>query len=442
MTRLIVFGTGDLTTRYLLPALAELVAADSMPDGVSVIVAGRRDMSTDDLLDRLAADDVDCGDLPELTYRVADPTDAAAVRSLVAQGRPDEPVVAYLALPPSVFAEAVGALGAAHLPAGSSIVVEKPFGDDAESAAMLNRMLLAVVPEERVFRVDHFLGKQTAHDVLALRFANSVFEPLWNHRHIASVEIVWDETLALEGRASYYDGAGALRDMIQNHLLQLLCLVAMEPPGRLTGDAVGAGRLQVMRATRPWDAASAVYDVRGRYTAGRSGGREVPSYVDEDGVDPDRATETFAQVTFAVATPRWEGVPFVLRSGKAMATDRHEIAIHFRSVPPVDFCAEVPPNVLRFQVDPTRVTLDTVLTAGHGAFATTPVALSSPAHEPSLSAYATVLAGVLGAEDVWSVRGDEAEEAWRVVEPVLDAWRRDVVPLVEYPAGSHGPTTS
>ncbi|MEZ5220520.1 MAG: glucose-6-phosphate dehydrogenase [Ilumatobacteraceae bacterium] len=440
MTRLIVFGTGDLTTRYLLPALAELVAANALPDGVSVTVAGRREMSTTDLLDGLEGR----GDrLPDLTYRRANPTDAAAVRALVGNGAPDDPVVAYLALPPSVFADAVDALGAAHLPAGSGIVVEKPFGDDAESAAALNRKLLAVVPEERVFRVDHFLGKQTAHDVLTLRFANSVFEPLWNHRHIASVEIVWDETLALEGRAGYYDGTGALRDMIQNHLLQLLCLVAMEPPDRLSGDAVGARRVEVLRATRPWDAAAAAHNVRGRYVAGQVGDREVPSYVDEDGVEPGRGTETYARVTFAVATPRWSGVPFVLRSGKAMSTDRHEITIRFRSAPPVGFCAdEVSPNVLRFGVDPTRVTLDAVLTAGHGVFATAPVELSSRAHEPSLSAYATVLAGVLGTEDVLSVRGDEAEEAWRVVEPVLEAWHHGVVPLVEYPAGSPGPTPS
>ncbi len=445
MTRLVIFGSGDLTKRYLLPAVAELIAADVLSDDLTIEVVGRRELTTAEFHDQLGEPLADVESEPRaqllelLSYRQGDGSDADDVRRVV--GAATGPIVAYLALPPSVFPAAVEALAAVDLPRGSRIVVEKPFGSDAESAAALNELLLDTIPAHDVFRVDHFLGKQTAHDILALRFANSVFEPLWTNRNVASVEIVWDEELALEGRAGYYDSNGAARDMIQNHLLQLLCLVAMEPPSELTSEALADRKVEVLRATHPWDATATSCSVRARYTAGTIGDRDVPSYVDEDDVDPDRGTETYAQITFAIDTPRWSGVPFVLRSGKALSRGRHEVAVRFTQVPPVDFCPDAPqPNVLRFEVKPDRVTLDATLTAGEGMFALAPVVLASKPSEPDLSAYASVLADVLEGDNVLSVRGDEAVEAWRVVQPVLDAWERDDVPLLEYEAGSEGPT--
>ena len=444
-TRLVIFGSGDLTKRYLLPAVAELIAADALRDDLTIEVVGRRELSTEEFRQQLgeALEGIEPEPrrqlLEQLEYRQGDGSEPDDVLNVVGSG--DRPVVAYLALPPSVFPAAVRALAAADLPQGSRVVVEKPFGSDAESAAALNDLLLDAVPAQDGFRVDHFLGTQTAHDILTLRFANSVFEPLWSNRNVASVEIVWDEELALEGRAGYYDGNGAARDMIQNHLLQLLCLVAMEPPEALTSEALADRKVDVLRAARPWDASAASCSVRARYTAGSIGDREVPSYVDEEGVEPEAGTETYAQITFAVDTPRWAGVPFVLRSGKALSRGRHEVAVHFTPVPPVDFCPDAPqPNVLRFQVEPDRVTLDATLTAGEGMFALAPMQLASKPSEPELSAYASVLADVLEGDNVLSVRGDEAVEAWRVVQPVLDAWERDDVPLLEYEAGSNGPS--
>jgi glucose-6-phosphate 1-dehydrogenase len=441
VNRLLVFGVGDLTERYIVPAVAELVGRGDAGD-LQVTLVGREPMERDELCKAVRSwlgdvDDDTVSHLLEVTnYRRADATDVEQVRDVVPT---DEPYVAYLALPPTVFADAVRAVAETLPRAGTRIVVEKPFGSDAASAEEFNEQLQDAVGEEAVFRVDHFLGMQTAHDLLLLRFGNSVFEPLWNARHIERVEIVWDEQLALEGRADYYDGAGAARDMVQNHLLQLLCLVAMEPPAELTSDHLSDRKIEVLRATRAVDPTDPTLSRRARYTAGQAGDHWVPSYVDEDGVDPERCTETFAEITVAVNTPRWHGVPFALRTGKALDRDRHEIAVHFSAVPPVSFCDSPPSNVLRFQFGSGRVRLSVVRAADDGVFGVEPVELEHLRNDSPMSAYARVLADVLGGGNVLSVRGDEAVEAWRVLQPVLDAWDRADVPLGEYPAGSSGP---
>lgn len=448
--RLVIFGaTGDLTARYLLPGLAALRAAGHLADGFRLIGAGREDWdgagfrqwATAQLGRHAEGLPASAGEavVSSSGYRRADVTDPAAVAAVVAG---DGPVAAYLALPPKVFPAAVSALHGAGLPPGSRIVLEKPFGEDLDSAVELNRLLAALVPEDAVFRVDHFLAMTTVQNVLGTRLANRMLEPVWNAAHIAEVDIVWEEALALEGRAGYYDGAGALKDMLQNHLLQLLCLVAMEPPISLGERDLRDHKLDVLRSVRPITDADVVHRTRrARYTAGRLGDRDVPAYAVEEGVDPARRTETFAEVALELDNWRWPGTVFRLRTGKALRRDRKEVAVHFRQVPhlPLGVSGEAPPNVLRFGLDPEDMTLELT---GIGARANTlvPLRLTTRLDPPELPAYGRLLLDVLDGNAALSIRGDEAEEAWRVLTPVLSAWSEDLVPLEEYPAGSDGPS--
>jgi glucose-6-phosphate 1-dehydrogenase len=445
--RLLVFGDGDLTTRYVLPAIGELLAAGRLPADFRVDVTGRSDTSTEDYRARLAtslgsAGGLDDHERRDLCARVdrhrADAGSVDDVRPLLG----DDPVVVYLALPPAVFPAAVEAVADAGLPEGSRVVLEKPFGTDLASARELNELLHRCVDERAVYRIDHFLGLRTAHNVLGVRFGNRLFEPAWSDEHVAEVEIVWDETLALEGRGGYYDGTGALRDMVQSHLLQLLCLVAMARPGSLDPAALGERKLEVLRATRLWEDDPRRCTVRARYTAGTVGDRDVPAYVDEDGVDPARATETFAQVVLRVDTPRWRRTSFVLRTGKALGRDRHEVAVRFR--PPssgAGFGGAVAarPSTLRFSVGPDAVHLELAVATGEEAFELEQVAVHRELPGEGLSPYALLLSDVVAGRSTLSVGDVEVEEAWRVVQPVLDAWEDGVVPLREYPAGSFGP---
>jgi glucose-6-phosphate 1-dehydrogenase len=449
INRLAVFGaTGDLTARFLLPALAALRAEGHLDDGFQLTGASREDWDGDrfrawcaEQLRRHA------GTTPaeareavaaSARYRRADVTDAADVAAVVAG---DEPVAVYLALPPALFPLMVTALKEADLPPGSRIVLEKPFGEDLAGARELNRLLVGLLPEEAVFRVDHFLAMTTVQNVLGSRLANRVLEPLWNSTHIAEVEIVWDETLALEGRAGYYDGVGALKDMVQNHLLQLLCLVAMEPPITLGERDLRNRKVDVLRSVRLLTDYDVVHRTRrARYLAGRIGDRSVPAYVDEEGVEPDRHTETFAEVELELDSWRWSGTTFRLRSGKALGRDRKEVAVRFRSVPHLPFGheGEALPNVLRFGLEPEGVTLDLTGIGAH-AQALTQLSLSARVEPPHLPAYGRLLLDVMRGDPALSIRGDEAEEAWRVLAPVLKAWESNRVPLEEYPAGSDGP---
>jgi glucose-6-phosphate 1-dehydrogenase len=447
--RLVVIGLGDVTMRYLVPALAELVQAGELADGFSFVGVGRHDESTEWLRDQAAEALRERSDTDEqsqqllvdsMTYRRADATDA---ESLAAVFDDSDPVVVYLALPPAIFADTIEALVDAELPEGSRLVVEKPFGTGAESAEQLNELIHKRFDEQDVFRVDHFLGKQTAHNIIAARFANRILEPVWRHGDISRVEVTWDETLALEGRAGYYDGTGAGRDMLQNHLLQLMCLVAMEPPDSLDHSSVADRKVEVLRAVRPWTQDLASCSVRARYTAGQSDGEEVPAYVDEDGVDPEAATETFAEITLAVDTARWRDVPFTLRSGKALATDRHEIALHFRPCEHVTFSSDSSSetNVLRLRVDPDQLAICLRLSVGGGPDEVTSRELVHEFPEAPLGPYALLLREALVGDTGYSVRDDEAVESWRVIEPFLEAWAEDRVPMLEYPAGSSGPDT-
>jgi glucose-6-phosphate 1-dehydrogenase len=467
--RLLLFGaTGDLVGRFLLPALAELHDEGKLPDGFRVVGAAREEWDDETFrrhavrrLEQHTATDVAASSrealVRSLHYRRVDFNDPGSVAEAVAAasgesvaGEQAEPVAAYLALPAAVFAPAVRALGAVGLPSGSRIVLEKPFGEDLDSAVELNRLLArvaGVAGEGAVFRVDHALALATVQNLLGVRLANRILEPVWNSTHIEQVDILWDETLAMEGRVSYYDKTGALKDVIQNHLLQILCLIAMEPPISLGERDFRDRKLDVLRSVRPLTPEEAVSRTRrARYTAGRlastggADGRAVPDYVEEDGVDPQRGTETFAEVVLELESWRWSGTRFLLRTGKALAQRRKEAVVRFRPVPHLPFGDEPAANELRIGLDgPYDFALSLTGRATGPPSNLAPLVLDAELPAPELPAYSRVLMDVLNGDSTLSIRGDEAEEAWRVLTPVLQAWTDGRVPLQEYPAGSGGP---
>jgi glucose-6-phosphate 1-dehydrogenase len=272
----------------------------------------------------------------------------------------------------------------------------------------------------------------TVQNVLGTRLANRVLEPIWTSAHIEEVEIVWDETLALEGRAGYYDRVGALKDMVQNHLLQLLCFVAMEPPSSLGERELRDRKVDVLRSVRP---------LQHENLAARTRRARYRGYVDEDGVTPEHETETFAEVMLELDSRRWSGTRFRLRTGKALGRDRREIVVHFRAVPhnPFDRSDGPAPNRLRFEVEPEGLSLELTGTGPDATLSLVPLVLRAELQPPELPAYARILLDVLAGDSTLSIRGDEAEEAWRIVTPVLDGWARNLAPLEEYEAGSQGP---
>jgi glucose-6-phosphate 1-dehydrogenase len=444
-TLLILGASGDLTSRLLLPGLGGLLTRVRI--GSLVLVGSSRDDWDDQRWRQLVADAFAAGNASGVQaeavvagarYLRADVTLEGDLRRLldVCHGC----VVIFFALPPLVTVKACQALTRIELPEGTRLVMEKPFGTDAASAEALNDLLARLVPEDQVYRVDHYLGMSTVLNIVGLRFANRMFEPVLNARHVQCVDIVFDETLGLEGRAGYYDGAGALIDMIQSHSLQVLALLAMEAPSTLESRDFRDCKAQVLRATRVWGD-PAKCSRRARYTAGQVNGRWLPSYVDEDGVDPARNTETFAEVVLAVDTWRWAGVPFRLRAGKVLSTLRKEAVITFKQPPwvPTGLIGYDRPDRLRIGFDPDRLGLDMNINGPGDPLVVDPITMEADFGPGDLSAYGEVLKGVFEGDPTLSVRGDTAVECWRIIEPVLAAWRDKKVPLQEYPAGSAGP---
>ena len=445
-TLLILGASGDLTARLLLPGLGGLLAGGGVKD--LLLVGSGRDGWDDNRWRRRVADSFAAVDargrqvdavVKGARHVVADVTVEGDLRRLLdaRQGR----LVVFFALPPSVTAQACRVLCGIGLPEGTRLVLEKPFGTDAASAAALNDLLARLVPEDQVYRVDHYLGMATVLNIVGLRFANRMLESVLNAEHVQSVDIVFDESLALEGRAGYYDRAGALVDMIQSHSLQVLALLAMEAPSTLEAGDFRDGKALVLRATRVWDDDLATWSRRARYTAGQIDGRRLPSYVDEDGVDPDRRTETFAEVVLAVNTWRWAGVPFRVRAGKALGALRKEAVVTFKQPPwvPTGLTGYDRPDRLRIGFDPDRLCLDLNINGPADPSVIEPVTLEASLGPGQLPPYGEVLRGVFEGDPTLSVRGDTAVACWGIVEPVLEAWRDDEVPLQEYPAGTTGP---
>lgn len=443
-TTLFILGaSGDLTSRLLLPSLAALLARQPQRR-IALRGAGTEDWDAAKWQQIVATAFADSADaLDRVTvgdYVAADVTDRAAVAQLVSSLGPG--TVLYFALPPAVTHAAIDAMQGLELPADILLAMEKPFGDDEQSARELNEKLTALVAEQQVFRVDHFLGRSTLLNLLGVRLANRIWEPVWSAEHVESVCIRFDETLALEGRARYYDKAGAMIDMIQSHLLQVLALVAMDPPATLGERDLRDAKAAVLRATRVRGGDPVASSKRARYTAGTVGDRTLPAYADEEGVDAARGTETLAEVTFEVSNDRWEGVPFILRSGKALEAKRSEVTVTFKQVRhlPLGLAGEpVDGGRLRFSLGPDRMALRLHVTGGDDPFALRDEDLLADLGEGQRRSYEEVLDELLDGEVALSVRADEAEDCWRIIQPVRDAWAKGEVPLDEYAAGSAGP---
>ncbi|WP_066038889.1 glucose-6-phosphate dehydrogenase [Herbiconiux solani] len=440
----ILGANGDLTERLLLPGLGQVVDAGRGIE-LTILGAARTPQSRDDWKAKvrlsLETAGVSARTVDDLVSRTdfirTDATDPAELKALL-DACPSSPVL-YIALPPAVGHSIADALAQLELPDDLLVAIEKPFGDDLADAEALNRALAAVIPDDRLWRMDHFLGNETVLGMLGLRFGNRLLESGWSAADIDKVEIVYDEELGLEGRAAFYDTTGALRDMLQSHLLMVLALTAMERPDAITPEAVHDRMAEVLGQVRLWrdDPSTAR---RARYTEGRIGERFFPSYVDEPDVDASRGTETLAQLLLQVDVPRWQGVPFVLRSGKAIGEPRAEVAVHFRDSPVPTGLEAAGPTVLRMSLRGGDVDLDLVVTGGDEPGRLRRIPLTASPGKAELGAYAQVLAGLLQRDTLLSVPGHVAEQCWRIVTPVLTAWAAGESPLEEYPAGSGGPT--
>ena len=469
----VIFGaTGDLTHRKLVPALYNLERERLLPPGFSVIGAARRDWTDDFFRESLltAAREYSRSDIQEdlwksfaegISYVRVPFDDTAAYQTLAARlNELDEQRgtsgnrLFYLATPPESYITIIQQLGAAGLAQSAQgwvrIIVEKPFGRDLESARALDMEVHKVFQESQVYRIDHYLGKETVQNILVFRFANGIFEPLWNRAYIDHVQITVAESVGVEGRGGYYEHAGAMRDMVQNHLMQLLTLTAMEPPVGYRADAVRDEKVKVLRAIRPVSAEEIDQStVRGQYGAGTVAGKQVPGYRGEEGVAPDSNTETFVALRFFVENWRWAGVPFFLRTGKRLPKRVSEIAIQFRSVPHMLFndgpLSDIEPNVLAIKIQPDEgISLRFDSKAPGQTNLIRPVTMdfryNSSFGVESPEAYERLLLDALLGDSTLFTRSDEVEASWSLITPIHQAWEQIAPPqFPNYEAGSWGP---
>lgn len=451
-TTLVILGaSGDLTHRLLLPGLGTLLTQRPHHD-LHLVGAAADELTDEQWRERVrqGLSDGACqrerieAVVKHTSYRRMDATDVNALQSLLHDlADPERPIILYFALPPSVSQRACEALRHLDLPSNLRLAIEKPFGSGYESAVAFNQLLTSLVPEKQVFRVDHYLGKATVLNLIGLRFSNRFFEPTWNATNIERVEIITDETLALEGRAGYYDHAGALRDMLQSHLLLVMSLVGMEEPASIDEVELRDLMVHTLRATHLWDDDPVTASRRARYVAGHVDDRQIPSYADEPGVDPSRMTETLAEVIVEIRNARWTGVPIRLRSGKALGDGFRGIVLKYRPIvhPVTGFHNTPAPNVLSIGIAPETLSLAITTNAAGDRWDLENTVMHSELGESPIRPYGEILDLILEGDPLLSVRGDLAEECWRILGPVLDAWQQNLVPLDEYRAGSTGPST-
>jgi glucose-6-phosphate 1-dehydrogenase len=473
----IIFGvTGDLTHRLVIPALYNLAAADLLPDKFCVVGVARKGASSEELrnsllegLHRFATRPVDEAIAQRLldcvTSIEADPSEPASfdamrerLEKLEANRSTGGNRLFYLATPPTAFARITRELGRTGMlkeegGAWRRLVIEKPFGTDLASAKALNDELLKIVDEHQIYRIDHYLGKETVQNILVMRFANGMFEPIWNRNHIGHIQITVDEKLDVGHRGSFYDATGALRDMVPNHLFQLLSLVAMEPPARFDAHAVRSEKAEVLAAIQTQSEEEALQNsVRGQYRGGKIGDTEVPDYRKTEDVKPDSTTETYVALKLTIDNWRWAGVPFYLRTGKALGIKRTEVAIRFKKAPFAMFrdtsVDRLSQNYLVISIEPvegitlqfnTKVPGPTVNIDGvEMKFRYKDYFKVEPA-----TGYETLIYDCMIGDNILFQRADSVEAGWQAVQPFLDAWKKaGANGLESYKAGSEGPAAA
>ena len=473
---LVIFGgSGDLARRKLIPAVYNLLLDGILPPNYAILGNGRTPLSDADFrqtareaiakYSRQKISEKVWPDFERRLFFVAgslqDPKAYKALRQRLEQIETDLKLpgnrIFYLAIPPTSIADAVEGLRSAGLvqpPSSegpfSRVIVEKPIGRDLDSARKINEAVSRVFDESQIFRIDHYLGKETVQNLLVLRFANSIFEPIWNYKFIDHVQITVAEAEGVGTRATYYEEAGALRDMVQNHILQLLCLVAMEPPHSLDADVVRNARMEVLRCLRPIMGKDIEkYTVRAQYGPGKVNGEDVPGYRREPGVKPDSTTETYVAINLFVENWRWSGVPWYLRTGKGLAKRASEIAVFFKPIPQILFNAnpEAPldPNILVMKIQPEEgLTLRIICKVPGTKAKTNPVELHFQYGEafavPSPEAYERLLLDVMAGDASLFMRRDAVEASWAWITGILEGWNTYGTKwLPEYPVGSWGP---
>jgi glucose-6-phosphate 1-dehydrogenase len=474
---MVIFGaSGDLTRRKLIPAIFDLDRQGLLPAGFTIVGAGRTQMTSDAFravvheamleFDALRESDgtlwqAFARNLQYVTMDPASPEDFERLRSelhaINAQRNAGGNFLFYLATPPGMYAPIVTRIGGSRLntPAAGSgwvrIIIEKPFGTDLNSARQLNRDVLRVFHEDQVYRIDHYLGKETVQNLLVFRFANGIFEPIWNRNYIDHVQITAAETVGVENRASYYEDAGAMRDMIQNHMLQLLALTAMEPPVLFDAQQVRDEKQKVFQAIREIKPAEVhLRTVRGQYGAGTSAGKEVPGYLSEKGVSPQSTTETYVALKFAIDNWRWADVPFYVRSGKRLPKRVTEIAVQFKRTPHRLFAglssASLDQNTIVIRVQPDEgISLKFSSKIPGSATRVRPVTMDfrygSSFGGQLTDAYTRLILDCMLGDATLYARGDSVDVAWSLITPIHEGWKENPESKVyTYPAGTWGPS--
>jgi glucose-6-phosphate 1-dehydrogenase len=460
---LVVFGaSGDLTSRKLMPALAELAAQRHLPPDFTVVGVARTEMGDEDFRGRMV-EAVDKADpsweqlVSRFRYVAGDYSHPDTFERLkrVLGEVPSRSRVFYLATPPQVFGTIASALASCGLNRPENdgefvrIVIEKPYGRDLESARELDAQMHAVFDESQIYRIDHYLGKETVQNVLALRFANAIFEPIWNRRYVDHVQITVAESLGVGHRGSFYETAGALRDIVQNHVLQVLALTMMEPPATIDAQGIRDEKVKALRAVdilTPDEVAGEV--VRAQYDAGWVEGEPVNGYLEEEGVAPDSRTETYVAMRLRVDNWRWAGVPFYIRTGKRLPKRYTEVAMQFHDVPHLPFGSKetrgLGANAMVMHIQPDEgITLRFGAKVPGQAFKVRSVSMDfsygAAFLEETPEAYERLLLDAMVGDPTLFIRTDEVEQAWRIVDPVLKAWEDPDFPLARYKAGTWGP---